>query len=152
MRTLPTCAMKAINSWPSSPPSQRRRRSILHNSSLHVQKLLSTFGIKTGSREFPFRSWEGLPDHALLAIKWHLEKGRSYWHWVVFVRETGQSYVLDSKKSLRSNRRTDFGRMKPKWYIPVKGAQQRLPTDALRAIARPGIGPGRRNSNNSCRS
>ena len=28
-------------------------------------------------------------------------------------------YVLDSKKTLRKNRRTDFGRMKPKWFIPV---------------------------------
>jgi hypothetical protein len=27
--------------------------------------------------------------------------------------------VLDPKKSLQTNRRTDFGRMKPKWYIPL---------------------------------
>ncbi len=27
--------------------------------------------------------------------------------------------VLDSKKGLRKNRRTDFGRMKPKWLIAV---------------------------------
>jgi hypothetical protein len=99
----------------------------------HVRKLLSTFGIKTGSREIPFLSWEALPDLTLLSIEWHLEKGRSYWHWVVFVRENGQSYVLDSKKGLRTNRRTDFGRMKPKWYIPVKDAQQRLPTNTLKA-------------------
>ena len=85
----------------------------------HVRKLLSYFGIKTGSREIPFRSWESLPDLALLSIKWHLAKGRPYWHWVVFVRENGKSYVLDSKKNLRTNRRTDFGRMKPKWHIPI---------------------------------
>ena len=102
----------------------------------HVRKLLSFFGNKIGSREFPFRSWGALPDLALLAIKWHLEKGRPYWHWVVFVRENGQCYVLDSKKSLRTNRRTDFGRMKPKWYISVKNTQQRLPTDALKASRR----------------
>lgn len=85
----------------------------------HVRKLLSHFGIKTGSRKIPFHSWDELPDLALLSIKWHLENGRPYWHWVVFVRESGYSYVLDSKKSLRTNLRTDFGRMKPKWYIPV---------------------------------
>lgn len=34
----------------------------------HVRKLLSCFGIKTGSREIPFRSWEALPCLALLAI------------------------------------------------------------------------------------
>jgi hypothetical protein len=89
-----------------------------------VRKLLTYFGIKTGSREIPFCSWEALPDLALLSIKWHLEKGRPYWHWVVFVREKGQPYVLDSKKGLRTHRRTDFGRMKAKWYIPVKGAQK----------------------------
>jgi len=85
----------------------------------HVRKLLGHFGMKMDSRETPFRSWEALPDLALLSIKWRLEKGRPYWHWVVFVRENGQSYVLDSKKSLRNNIRTDYGRMKPKWYIPV---------------------------------
>ncbi|MEK6678630.1 MAG: hypothetical protein AABY39_04355 [Nitrospirota bacterium] len=85
----------------------------------HVRKLLSHFGIKTGSHEIPFRSWEALPDLALLSIKWHLENGCPYWHWVVFVREGGQFYVLDSKKSLHSNLRTDFRRMKPKWYIPI---------------------------------
>jgi hypothetical protein len=102
----------------------------------HVRKLLSHFGVKTGSRNISFRSWEALPDVALLSIKWHLEKGRPYWHWVAFVREDGQPYVLDSKKSLRSNRRTDFGRMKPKWYIPVVDAQQRLQAAAQKAARR----------------
>jgi len=102
----------------------------LWSETVHVRKLLSYFGIKTGSREFPFRSRETLPDLALLSTKWYLEKGRAYWHWVVFVRENGQSYVLDSNKSLRTNRRTDFGRMKPKWYIPVKDTQC-LPADTL---------------------
>ena len=85
----------------------------------HVRKLLRHFGVKTGTREVPFRSWAALPDLALLSIKWHLEKGRPNWHWVVFVRENGQTYMLDSKKSLRSNLRTDLGRVKPKWYIPI---------------------------------
>ncbi|MBI5407188.1 MAG: hypothetical protein HZA18_05780 [Nitrospirae bacterium] len=102
----------------------------------HVRKLLGHFGIKTGSREIPFRSWEALPDLALLSIKWHLEKGHPYWHWVVFVRENGQCYVLDSKKSLRTNHRTDIGRMKPKWYIPVIDTQPHLTTDAPKATRR----------------
>jgi ABC-type bacteriocin/lantibiotic exporter with double-glycine peptidase domain len=91
----------------------------LWSKTVHVRKLLKHLGIKSGPREIPFRSWESLPDLALLSIKWHLEKRRPYWHWVVFVRENGRPCVLDPKKSLRSNRRTDFGRMKPKWYIPV---------------------------------
>ncbi len=93
----------------------------LWSETAHVRTLLNHFGIRTGSREIPFRSWESLPDTAVLAIKWHLANGRPYWHWVVFVRENGQSCVLDSKKSLRANRRTDFGRMRPKWYISVMG-------------------------------
>ena len=91
----------------------------LWSKTVHVRKLLKHLGIKSGSREIPFRSWEALPDLALLSIKWHLEKGRPYWHWVVFVRDNGRSCVLDPKKSLQTNRRTDFGRMKPKWYIPI---------------------------------
>jgi hypothetical protein len=102
----------------------------------HVRKLLSRFGVKTGSRNISFRSWEALPDVALLSIKWHLEKERPYWHWVVFVRENGHPYVLDSKKSLRTNRRTDFGRMKPKWYIPVMDAHQHVPVNAQETARR----------------
>ncbi len=85
----------------------------------HVRKLLQHFRFSTGPRESPFRSWSTLPDLALLSIKWHLERGRPCWHWVVFVRDRDHAYVLDSKKSLRKNRRTDFGRMRPKWFIPV---------------------------------
>lgn len=91
----------------------------LWSNASHVRTLLGHVGFEAGSREIPFRSWEGLPELALLSIKWHLEKGRPYWHWVVFVREHGRACVLDSRKGLRTRRRTDFGRMKPKWYIAV---------------------------------
>ncbi len=84
-----------------------------------VRAILKKLGIKTDSSETPFKNWESLPDCALLAIKWHKEKGKSYWHWVVFVREGNKKYVLDSKKALTTNTRTDFGRMKPKWFIKV---------------------------------
>lgn len=85
----------------------------------HVRNLLSKFGIKAGKDELPFQSWSSLPDCALLATKWHLEAGKPYWHWAVFVRSDNNQYVLDSKKSLKNNKRTDFGRIKPKWYIEV---------------------------------
>ncbi len=84
-----------------------------------VRKLLEHLGAKPGGAEHEFQSWASLPDLALLSIKWHLENGRSYWHWVVFVRDENGARVLDSKKSLRRHARTDFGRMKPKWFIPV---------------------------------
>lgn len=84
-----------------------------------IRTILKNLGFKTSAYEIPFKSWASLPDRALLAIKWHKEKGKPYWHWVVFVRESGKEFVLDSKKTLRSNIRTDFGRMKPKWFIRI---------------------------------
>ncbi|MFL1465343.1 hypothetical protein ACQUWM_01640 [Marinobacter sp. DUT-3] len=85
----------------------------------YVRKLLREFGISVSPKETPFESWERLPDKALMAIKWHTEQGKPFWHWVVFVREGGKEMVLDSKKTLKSNTRRDLGRIKPKWYIGV---------------------------------
>jgi hypothetical protein len=85
----------------------------------YVRKLLRDCGVSVSPKQTPFESWERLPDKALLAIKWRLEQGRPFWHWVLFVREEGQEMVLDSKKDLRSNVRQDFGRIKPKWYIEI---------------------------------
>ena len=93
--------------------------STLWSSTKPVRAILKKLGIKTSASEIPFKNWQTLPDCALLAIKWHKEKGKAYWHWVVFVRESKKEYVLDSKKSLATNVRTDFGRMKPKWFIKV---------------------------------
>ncbi len=93
--------------------------STLWSSTKPVRTILKKLGINTRNTETPFKNWESLPDCALLAIKWHKENGIAYWHWVVFVREYGREYVLDSKKALKSNIRTDFGRMKPKWFIKV---------------------------------
>ena len=91
----------------------------LWSDTAYVRRLLRSFGFSAGARELPFRSWLSLPDLALISTKWHRERGRAYWHWVVFVREGDEAYVLDSKMGLRTNRRTDFGRMKPKWFIPI---------------------------------
>lgn len=84
-----------------------------------VRRLAERLGLALEAGEQPFERWDALPDRALLAIKWRLERGQPFWHWVVFVREEGQPVVLDSKKALRHNRRTDFGRIKPKWFIAV---------------------------------
>lgn len=85
----------------------------------HVRTLLNHFGARASLGEIPFSSWVDLPNLALLSVKWRLEKGVPLWHWVVFVRQSGKACVLDSKEGLLSNLRTDFGRMRPKWYIPV---------------------------------
>ena len=84
-----------------------------------VLRLLKECGIKSARTEVPFTSWEALPDCALLAVKWHKERDRPFWHWVVFWRGPRGPVVLDSKRSLRNHSRTDFGRMRPTWFIPI---------------------------------
>jgi hypothetical protein len=86
----------------------------------HVRRLLKQYRLHVSGKRSPFVSWSALPDCALLAIKWHRAGKRAFWHWVVFGRERGRAYVLDSKQSLRRHVRTDFGRMKPKWFLVVK--------------------------------
>ncbi|MEQ1793814.1 MAG: hypothetical protein ABL970_06440 [Nitrospira sp.] len=85
-----------------------------------VRRLLAGYQIRASHGERPFVSWAALPDVALLAIKWHREKGCAFWHWVVFRRGSRGPVVLDSKQALRRHTRTDFGRMKPKWWIEVE--------------------------------
>lgn len=91
----------------------------LWSSTTAVRRLLTVLGKKVADETTPFTSWEVLPDCALLAIKWHLEEGVPFWHWVVFVREGSQAYVFDSKQELKTHVRTDFGRMHPKWFLAV---------------------------------
>jgi len=85
----------------------------------YVRKMLSCAGVDTSPDEIPFESWNALPDLALLSIKHHQEDGKNFWHWVVFKRQDGQAFVLDSASYLPSNVRTDFDAMRPKWFIEV---------------------------------
>ena len=86
----------------------------------YVRRLLKEYGIRSARTEVPFTSWEALPELALLAIKWHKEGDRAFWHWVVFWHGPNGPVVLDSKRALRRHVRTDFGRMRPRWFIPVR--------------------------------
>jgi ABC-type bacteriocin/lantibiotic exporter with double-glycine peptidase domain len=88
----------------------------------YVRTLLKHYGIAARRDETAFRSWDALPDLALLAIKWHLEDGKPFWHWVVYCRGPAGPVVLDPKRGLKANTRRDFGRIKPKWFIPVRHA------------------------------
>jgi len=84
-----------------------------------VRRLLNQFGYAAAKEPTPFVDWADLPDRALIALKWHLEQGKPFWHWAVFVRSDKATYVLDSKKTLKTHTRTDFGRMHPKWFTAV---------------------------------
>ena len=83
-----------------------------------IRALLDQLGFNVG-KQTNFEQWDLLPDCALLSLNWHLEEGKPYWHWVVFVREGKQSYVLDSNASLKNNVTYDYQPMKVKWFIPV---------------------------------
>jgi len=85
-----------------------------------VRQLLRHYGIRAEPNETPFTGWDDLPDLALLAIKWHFERGVPCWHWTVFYREEEKAFVLDPKASLKQHRRTDFGRIRPKWFIAIE--------------------------------
>ena len=93
--------------------------SALWSQTEYICRLFNKLEIGVNNVQTPFTTWENLPNCALLAIKWHIENGTPYWHWVVFVRELGVEYVLDSKTSLKTNLRKDFGRIKPKWFMEV---------------------------------
>jgi hypothetical protein len=96
------------------------RDSRLWSETTHVRRLLKHYRHHTSSKPTPFASWDTLPNRALLAIKWHREGRRAFWHWVVFVRDSGGAYVLDSKQILKHHVRKDFWCMKPRWFIEVK--------------------------------
>lgn len=86
----------------------------------YVRQRLQPYGIRAAQTEVRFVSWRTLPDLALLAIKWRKVGGRAFWHWIVFWRGPNGPLVLDSKRAFRTNVRTDFGRMRPEWFIAIK--------------------------------
>lgn len=96
--------------------------SALYSDTRYVRNLLREYDVQVSSNEIPFKSWEALPDVALLSIKYHEENGLFFWHWVVFKREQGISVVLDSAAYLKENKRIDFKNIKPKWFIEVSKA------------------------------
>ena len=91
----------------------------LWSDTTHVRKLLTHFNIQASYKEIPFRAWKALPPLALLAIKWSRKGTKSCWHWVVYWQGPQGPVVLDPKRTLRTHVRTDFGRIKPKWFISL---------------------------------
>jgi hypothetical protein len=63
-----------------------------------------------------------LPDLTLLAIKWRMERGRPFWHWVYFGAGCMARLCLIQTGALPTHRHTDFDRMRPKWFIEISDA------------------------------
>lgn len=91
----------------------------LWSETAYVRCLLRYYGVRAAQTEVRFQSWQMLPDLAFLAIKWHRVRGRAFWHWVIFWRGPEGPVVLDPKPGLRTNTRTDFGRIHPKWFLAI---------------------------------
>jgi ABC-type bacteriocin/lantibiotic exporter with double-glycine peptidase domain len=94
--------------------------SELCSDSSYVIKLCQKLKIKISKDQTPFKDWSSLPDRALLAIKWHQINRKAFWHWSIFVRDQGEETVLDPSQNIKNNQRTDFGRIKPKWFLEIK--------------------------------
>lgn len=86
----------------------------------YVRCLLGEYEIKAAKEETPFTTWDAVPNLALLAIKFRLEKGRSFWHWTVFQRTNGRKIVHDPASSLAKNERDDFEKIIPQWFIEIE--------------------------------
>lgn len=93
--------------------------SRLWSDTAFIRILLKHFDIEVHSKERPFQSWKTLPSLAMLAIKWNHNGKQAFWHWVIYWQSPKGPVVLDSKESLKSNVRTDFGKIKPKWFLTV---------------------------------
>jgi ABC-type bacteriocin/lantibiotic exporter with double-glycine peptidase domain len=91
----------------------------LWSNTAYVRRLLKCYGINALTVETPFKSWESLPNCALLAIKYHEEGGQFFWHWTVFERDDKGPVVLDPAAYLENNYRREFSDIQPKWFIEI---------------------------------
>ncbi|GLQ00536.1 hypothetical protein GCM10007891_23890 [Methylophaga thalassica] len=92
----------------------------LWSETAHIRQLLSALNISVSEKQTDFDSWDKLPEKALIALKWHEKVGNAFWHWAIFMRQGNDAIVIDSAQRLKSPIRTDFGRIKPKWFIEVE--------------------------------
>ncbi len=83
-----------------------------------IRNLLIEFKITAGERKLK-RQWKNLPLKSIVEINFN--KDTKNWHWVVCINEEIGMYVLDPNKKIRSNKRTDFNRMRIRSYIPING-------------------------------
>ncbi|MGH8540883.1 MAG: hypothetical protein ACRETW_10310 [Stenotrophobium sp.] len=81
-----------------------------------LSRLLLGFGVLTAKGR-RLRHWDSLQCLSVVGIN-HNEAADT-WHWVVYVPSAAGGYVLDPKKTIKAERRVDFGRMHPRSYMPV---------------------------------
>ena len=103
-----------------------------YTSSRDLSLLLRKLGLEP-SRGRRLSRWESLQCLSVVGINHNDETDT--WHWVVYVPTANGGYVLDPKKSIKSARRVDFGRMTPRSYIPVLRPNKSFKPTPLRGAA-----------------
>lgn len=83
----------------------------------HLKDLGKNFNIELGKKRRQFKSFQELPDMAILAINY--KEYSDTWHWVVYRRTSNDEFVFDPKKNIKTNKRRDFGRINARWFLPV---------------------------------
>ncbi|MDM8521418.1 cysteine peptidase family C39 domain-containing protein [Anaerolineales bacterium HSG6] len=83
-----------------------------------LKQLLKKYGVKTARRASKFISWEKLPALCVLAINY--SERRDTWHWVLYINEKDDKYIFDPKKTTKTEKRRDFGRMRVYKYLTIK--------------------------------
>ena len=91
------------------------KRPPYYTSAKHLSMLMRELGLRS-SKERMLSGWKSFSAPSIIAI--NLDK-KGNWHWVVYVPSADGGYVLDPKKVIKSVRRTDFSRMRPRSYIPM---------------------------------
>lgn len=93
----------------------------LFTSTNDLRKLAEYFGVVINCKKRKkFKSWEDLPNTAIMAVKWN--KKKDLWHWVVFKRlKNGKQYIVDPRKLASKVKYTRLSKFKPiAGYLPVK--------------------------------
>jgi len=87
-----------------------------YTSSGQLSLLLRKLGLRP-SKGRKLSNWASLQGLSVVGINY--SERNNIWHWVVYVPSANGGYVLDPRESVKTTRRTDFGRMVPRSYIPI---------------------------------
>lgn len=78
--------------------------------------VLNSIGIES-SKGRKVRYWSSINTISIVGINF-LETTDT-WHWVLFIPDEDTGYVLDPSKRVKTEKRTDFSRMRLRSYIPI---------------------------------
>lgn len=86
-----------------------------------LRRMLKLLGVASGAQR-EVSGWDECDGDGIAAINY--DPVNRSWHWVVRLHDDTGACVLDPNARVRRERRTDFGRMKPVRFIPVRIASR----------------------------